>query len=97
MARPRRSIGKKLTDILLATLWRTGGKYPAWGTTPEWDAVLIDKQIMDDCARYHCLPSQLDGEDYHELQRHRAIEAAERQYLDADRKSRERKAQRRRR
>ena len=88
MARPRRSIGKKLTDVLLETFWRSGGKYPPWGTSPEWDEVLLDKQTMADCARYHCLPSQLDEEDYHVLQRHRAIEAAERAYLDADRKAR---------
>lgn len=28
------------------------------------------------CEMYHCLPSQLDGEDYHRTQRHAAIKGA---------------------
>ena len=43
------------------------------------------KQEMADCQRYHCLPSQLDGEDYHRLQLHRSIEAAEAQYRETER------------
>jgi hypothetical protein len=78
-------------------LWRNGGKYPAWGTSPEWDDVLRDLAVMADCERYHCLPSQLDGEDYHELQRHRAIEAAEARYRAENQKSQARAAARKRR
>jgi hypothetical protein len=62
-------------------MWKTGGRYPDW--------IADDVQIMRDCARYHCLPSQLDGEDWHVIARHRAIEAAEQRYLEADRKARE--------
>ena len=97
MARRRRGISKKLTNVLLEVLWRNGGKYPAWGTTPEWDEVLRDKETMDACERYHCLPSQLDGEDYHVLERHRAIRAAEQRYLEEDRKARVARKNRRRR
>jgi len=37
--------------------------------------------------RYHCLPSQLDGEDYHVMQRLRMIADAEEQYRARDAKS----------
>ena len=65
-------------------LLRDGGKYPPWGESPEWDRVLEIKRQMTDCQRYHCLPSQLDGEDYHVLELHRSIEAAERKYHAED-------------
>jgi len=55
------------------------------------------KQTLDDCEAYHCLPSQLADEDYHELQRLRSIRAAERQYSEQDRKARENRAKRKRR
>jgi len=42
---------------------------------------------MRDCARYHCLPSELEEEDWHILARHRAIEVAEGQYLAAEARS----------
>jgi len=61
-------------------MWRTGGRYPDW--------IVDDVQVMRDCERYGCLPSQLDGEDWHVIARHRAIAAAEAQYLEAERKSR---------
>ena len=72
-------------------LWLSKGQYPEWGASPEWDAVLEAKQLLADCERYHCLPSELDGEDYHTLQLHRAIESAERQYLEAERESRQKR------
>ena len=64
------------------------GRYPAWGTSPEWDEVLGARETMADCARYHCRPSELEEEDVHELQVHRAIEAAERQYQAMEARSR---------
>ncbi len=70
-------------------LWRDNGRYPPWGESPEWDEVLEAKREMDDCERYHCLPSQLDGEDYHRLERHRLIRAAEAKYSAQVRRSRE--------
>ena len=87
MARTGRGRRKKLTTVLLSQLWRDGGKYPAWGTSPEWDEVLSAKRLLDDCMRYHCLPSQLDGEDYHVMQRLRMIADAEEQYRARDAKS----------
>ena len=33
------------------------------------------------CELYHCLPSQLGGEETYKLQRHQAIRAAEAEYL----------------
>jgi len=80
----------------VAQLWRDGGQYPAWGASPEWDEVLRDKRTLDDCEAYHCLPSQLDGEDYHRLARLRAIRTAERRYLDADRRAKANRPKRRR-
>ena len=96
MGRAGRARSKKLTNILLGTLWRSGGSYPAWGTSPEWDEVLEDKQLLEDCERFHCLPSQLEEEDYHLLQRLRMIVDAEAQYQSQDRKARARRAKRRR-
>lgn len=58
--------------------------------------MLDAKQVMEDCERYHCLPSQLDGEDWHELQLHRAIEAAEQRYRDEDRRLKAARPKRRR-
>ena len=75
---------------MLGQLWRDGGKYPAWGTSPEWDNVLRAKQLLDDCERFHCLPSELDGEDYHVMELLRSIASAEKRYQDQDRKSRRR-------
>jgi hypothetical protein len=49
--------------------------------------VLEDKALLDDCLMFHCLPSELDGEDYHLLQRLRMIQAAESRYLNADREA----------
>ena len=56
-----------------------GGRYPDW--------IVDDVKIMRDCERYGCLPSQLDGEDWHVIARHRAIEAAEARYLRQEQKS----------
>ena len=50
---------------------------------------------LRDCQRYHCLPSQLGGEETYKLERHRAIEAAEADYLRRDAESNARAAQRR--
>ena len=71
------------------------GAYPAWGTSPEWDEVLRAKQTLADCQLFGCLPSALDGEDYHELQVLRAIAAAERNYNGEEQRRRARAAQRR--
>jgi len=60
-------------------MWKTGGRYPDW--------IADDVQVMRDCARYHCRPSELGGEDWHVVARHRAIEAAENQYLAAEARS----------
>ena len=67
---------------------------PIQNITPQ---VLRAKQISDDCEAFHCLPSKLAGEDYHELEIMRMIRAAERQYLDQDRRAKEARAKRRRR
>ena len=48
-------------------------------------------QTLRDCERYACLPSQLDEEDWHVIARHRAIKAAENQYLKAEAESRARR------
>jgi len=56
--------------------------------------VLSAKQIRDDCQRYHCLPSQLDGEDYHLMELLRAIDAAEAQYMSADSKAKAKRPKR---
>jgi len=77
-------------------LWLAQGQYPDWGTTPEWDEVLRAKQTLADCERYHCRPSELDDEDWHEVMIHRAIESAERQYLDTDRKFKAQRPRKRR-
>ena len=61
----------------------TGGRYPEW--------IVDDVQTMRDCERYGCLPSQLDGEDWHVITRHRAIKAAEDKYLRAEAESRARR------
>lgn len=58
----------------------SGGKYPEW--------IVDDVQILRDCARYSCRPSELDEEDWHLLVRHRCIEAAEQRYLREEAKSR---------
>jgi hypothetical protein len=82
-------------------LWQTQGKYPAPGT-PGWEKMPPDAQAwwadmldsiqeLGDCERYHCRPSELDGEDYHTIKRHRAIKAAERRYLDAEQESAKRR------
>jgi hypothetical protein len=91
VGRTGRARRKKLTNILLEELWLHSGKYPAWGTSPEWDEVLEDKELLEYIEMFHCLPSELDGEDYHLLQRLRRIRAAELSYLKADREA---KAQR---
>lgn len=63
---------------------RKDGQYPAPGTTPEWDEVLHDKKLLGICEMFHCLPSQLDGEDYHLMERLYAISAAEARYRADD-------------
>ena len=55
----------------------------------------MDLECMRDCERYHCLPSQLDGEDYHVLSRHRAIAAAEADYQKRDSRARASRPRRR--
>ena len=61
----------------------SGGQYPEWITD--------DLQELRDCERYHCLPSELDTEDWHVIARHRAIKAAEGQYLRAEADARARR------
>ena len=65
----------------------SNGRYPPWGTSPEWDDVLRDKERLADCERYSCRPSELAEEDWHELERHRAIEAAEMSFHERVRQS----------
>jgi len=60
-----------------------GGRYPDW--------IVDDVQTLRDCERYGCLPSQLDGEDWHVIARHRIIAAAEARYLREEAKARERR------
>jgi len=60
-------------------MWLTGGRYPDW--------IADDVAMMRDCARYYCLPSELEEEDWHILARHRAIEVAEGQYRAAEARS----------
>lgn len=54
--------------------------------------MLSDVRTLRDCERYHCLPSQLDEEDWHELARLRAIAIAEEQYMVQEHKSRQARA-----
>lgn len=94
MGRARRRIGKKLIDVLSATLWRNDGKYPDLERITDseeraaWGNLMAYVQIAHDCERYHCLPSQLADEDYHLMQILRSIHTAEQRYDSADRKAR---------
>ena len=63
---------------------------PGVGHQPGMDNVLRAKQLLDDCVRFHCLPSEMDDEDYHVMELLRSIAAAEKRYQDQDRKSRRR-------
>ena len=56
-----------------------------------WINMLDSIRGLRDCQRYHCRPSELDDEDWHVVARHRAIETAEQQYADAERKTKARK------
>ena len=67
-------------------MWMTGGRYPDW--------IADDVQTMRDCVRYSCRPSELDGEDWHVIVRHRAIEAAEARYKREEAKARAKRGQR---
>ena len=58
--------------------------------------MLRAKQLLDDCERFHCLPSQLDGEDYHEMELLRSIALAEQRYQAEDRKWKARRSKGRR-
>ena len=64
-----------------------GGHFPAW--------IGDDVREMRACELYHCLPSQLGGEETYKLERHRAIRAAEAEYLRMDAESNARAAKRR--
>ena len=83
--RPVRVVGKKLVDALVQFFWLNAGRYPEWAQD--------DAQRKRLCEMFHCLPSQLDGEDWHTIQRFLALDAAEMRYLqmDADVKSKRRK------
>jgi len=72
----------------VSQLWLTKGHYPDW--------IAEDVMTLRDCQRYHCLPSELDDEDWHVISRHRAIEAAENKYLENERRVQEQKQRRRR-
>ena len=61
-------------------LWLRGGLFPDW--------ISDDVREMRMCELYHCLPSQLGGEETYKLQRHQMIKAAENEYLVMDAKSR---------
>lgn len=51
--------------------------------------------ILRDCERYHCLPSQLDGEDYHLMDILASIDDAEARYLAEERKAKAQRVTRR--
>ena len=55
------------------------------GVFPDW--ITEDVFKLRCCEMYGCLPSELDGEDWHTVLRHRAIKAAEAQYHKADAKA----------
>jgi hypothetical protein len=57
-------------------LWLHNGRYPDWITDDVFKLRL--------CEMFHCLPSQLDGEDYETLLILRQIQAAEQKYQKAD-------------
>ena len=57
-------------------MWLTGGHYPDW--------IAEDVAQLRACERYHCLPSELEEEDWHVLARHRDIKIAENMYLRRD-------------
>jgi len=86
--------------VLFGTLWRLGGKYPDLDgiANPEeresWANLLRYVQVLRDCERFHCLPSQLDGEDYHLLQILRSIDSAEARYRAEESKAKSQRAQR---
>ena len=61
-------------------LWLHGGRFPLW--------ISDDVREMRACELYHCLPSQLGGEETYKLERHRAIRAAEARYQEMDAKTR---------
>lgn len=65
---------------LVSHMWMTGGSYPDW--------ILEEVHRMRDCQRYHCRPSELAEEDWHTVELHRIIEAAEKRYLRQEAKSR---------
>ena len=50
---------------LLPALWRFAGKVPAKY------ADIVNEITL--CERYHCLPSQLDGEDAERIRRHLTV------------------------
>jgi len=67
----------------VAHLWLRGGAFPDW--------IADDVAILRACERYHCLPSELDEEDWHVIARHADIKAAEARYLEMDARSRGRR------
>lgn len=62
-------------------MWLRGGEFPDW--------IADDVFTLRLCEMYHCRPSELAEEDWHTVLRHRAIKAAEAEYLKADAKGRE--------
>lgn len=71
----------------MAHLWLNGGRFPVW--------ISDDVREMRMCELYHCLPSQLGGEETYKLRRHQAIRAAEAEYNKRDAESNARAAKRR--
>lgn len=61
-------------------LWLRGGLFPDW--------IAGDVHELRACEMYHCLPSQLAGEETYKLERHQMIKAAENEYLAMDAKAR---------
>jgi hypothetical protein len=53
-------------------LWVTGGKYH--------EIVVPYVERLRLCELYHCTPSQLEDEDYHEAMIHLAIRSAEQRF-----------------
>ncbi len=53
-------------------LWLRGGQFPDW--------IADDVREMRMCELYHCLPSQLGGEETYKLARHQMIRGAEGDY-----------------
>jgi hypothetical protein len=66
-------------DALVSHLWLSGGKYPDW--------IADDVFTLRCCEMYGCVPSALDNEDWHVVQRHRVILQAEQKYREADAKA----------